>query len=59
MQRFQKSDRPDIPVRHLHFHRDWKVSAIRDGPACGRGSLLSGLDFLNDLLEFAFVQDPF
>ncbi len=27
---FEKSDRPDIPVRQVHFRRDWKVSAIRE-----------------------------
>jgi len=28
MERFEKSDGPDILVRQLHFRRDWKVSAI-------------------------------
>jgi len=37
-----KSDTPDILVRQPHFRRDWKVSAIREAPPCGRGaSLLS------------------
>jgi hypothetical protein len=35
-----KPDRPDIPVRHLHFRRDWKVSAIREAPPCWRGASL-------------------
>ena len=45
VQRSQKSDRPDILVRQLHFRRDWKVSAIREAPPCaclpvGRGGEL-------------------
>ena len=32
---FKNPDRPDIPFRRPHFHRDWKASAIREAP-CGR-----------------------
>ncbi len=52
MQRFQESDRPDIPVRQVHFRRDWKVSAIREAPLSGRGaSLIMNFSFGYDLLQ--------
>ena len=37
-----KNDRADILVRHPHFHRDWKVSAIPEAPSSGPGASLKG-----------------
>jgi hypothetical protein len=57
MQRFQKSDKPDIPVWQLYFRRDWKVSAMGEArPVGGELHLKRLVICLDDGLHFLLKQ---